>query len=86
MFYLRRRFSGAAEGKLYFPMADYLTRGIRRRRTDELRNKFADGKLGQAANSVLAFTLNKCSLPNYKLSYGRYSAFLFFSDQKSFSF
>ena len=86
MFYLRRRFYGAAEGKLYFPMAYYLTRGIRRRLADELRNKFAVGKLGQAAKSVLAFTLNKCSLPNYKLSYGRYSAFLFFSDQKSFSF
>ena len=86
MFYRWRRFYGAAERKLYFPMADYLTRGIRRRRADELRNQFADGKLGQAAKPVLAFTLNKCSLPNYKLSYGRYSAFLFFSDQKSFSF
>ena len=29
---------------------------------DNLRNKFADGKLGQAANFVSSFTLNKCSL------------------------
>ena len=86
MFYRWWRFLWAAERTFYFPMADYLTRGMRRRRTDELRNQFADGKLGQAANFVLTFTLNKCSLPNYKLSYGRYSAFLFFSDQKSFSF
>ena len=43
-------------------MTDYLTRSIRRRCADELRNKFADGKLGQAANSILAFTLNKRSL------------------------
>ena len=84
MFYLRRRFYGAAEGKLYFPMADYLTRGIRRRRADELCNKFADGKLGQAANSVQAFTLNKCSLPNCKFILRQIFGFSIFQRPKKF--
>ena len=40
-------------GELYFLMAKCLTRRIRRRRVDELRNKFALGKLGQAAKPVV---------------------------------
>ncbi|MGP1459595.1 MAG: hypothetical protein ACTTKL_09835 [Treponema sp.] len=43
-------------------MTDYLTHGIQRRCADELRNKFADGKLEQTAKSIITFTLNKCSL------------------------
>ena len=38
---------------MYFPMTDYLICRIRRRRADELRNQFADGKLGQAAKPVV---------------------------------
>ena len=37
---------------MYLPMAKCLTRRIRRRRVDEFRNKFALGKLGQAAKLV----------------------------------
>ena len=46
-------FADRAEGKLYFLMTKCLTRRIRRRCVDELRNKFALGKLGQAAKSVV---------------------------------
>ena len=38
---------------MYLPMAKCLTRRIRRRRVDEFRNKFALGKLGQAAKPVV---------------------------------
>ena len=44
-------------------MAKCLTRRIRRRRVDKLRNQFAAGKLGQAANPVVSFKHNKRSLP-----------------------
>ncbi|MGP1459590.1 MAG: hypothetical protein ACTTKL_09810 [Treponema sp.] len=43
-------------------MTNYLTRDVQRRRTDKLRNKFANSKLGQTAKSIIIFTLNKCSL------------------------
>ncbi|MGP1459267.1 MAG: hypothetical protein ACTTKL_08145 [Treponema sp.] len=39
-----------------------MTRDVQRRRADELRNKFADGKLGQTAKSIITFMLSKCSL------------------------
>ncbi|MGP1459930.1 MAG: hypothetical protein ACTTKL_11610 [Treponema sp.] len=55
-FFMRR------QGKLYFPMANYLTRDVQRRRADELRNKFAVDKLGQTAKPIITFMLNKCSL------------------------
>ncbi len=57
-----RRFYGA-ERTFYFPMAKCLTRRIRRRRVDKLRNQFAAGKLGQAAKPVVSFKHNKRSLP-----------------------
>ena len=52
MYFLSGVFYGA-KGKVYLPMTKCLTRRIRRRRVDELRNKFADGKLGQAAKPVV---------------------------------
>ena len=46
-------FYGVTEKKLYFPMTDDLICRIRIKRADELRNQFADGKLGQATKPVV---------------------------------
>ena len=62
MYFLSGVFYGA-ERKVYLPMAKCLTRHIRRRCVDKLRNQFAAGKLGQAANPVVSFKHNKRSLP-----------------------
>ena len=61
MYFLSGVFYGA-EGKVYLPMAKCLIRRIRRRRVDEFRNKFALGKLEQAAKLVAFFRHNTCSL------------------------
>ncbi|MGP1458711.1 MAG: hypothetical protein ACTTKL_05310, partial [Treponema sp.] len=51
--------------------ANYLTRDVQRRRADELRNQFADGKLGQTAKLIITFTLSgECSLQENEMEAG----------------